>query len=76
MVATIGLHHATDLSNFQSEGCIFKWLLHVSTAKVAKVSSSLTARALRKARCNFLEGIRVGFQLLQKLCNICLGLFP
>lgn len=73
MVSAIGLHHATDLSDFQAERYVFEGFLHVSAFEVTEISSSLAAGAFRVLDCEVLEGLWLLLQLLHQLVNELLG---
>lgn len=73
MVSTIGLHHAADLSYFQTESYVFEGFLHVSAIEMTEVSSSLATGAFRVLDCEVLEGLWLLLQLLPQLVNELLG---
>lgn len=74
MAATRSLNKPTYLTNLQAESNFLKGFLHLTSTEMTEVSSPLAAGALRIICGDFLESIRVGFELIQKLADILLSL--
>jgi hypothetical protein len=72
MNTTVSVHNIAHLSDLQCKGCIFKWLLHLSRAKVSEISSLLSRGAVRMLARELCELLSKGRRVAERLIEVIL----